>query len=315
MAALQSDFANQNLSFKEACLNNVGINYEIQNMLPKAITAYNESLKIAKKLKDSTSIYESMINLGLLNAKSNRYNIGLLNTKQALKYFERQKDKDNMALCYENMPFISENFQRYNEAILYSKKALSLYFSVNNALKIATCYYNLSVTHLLKGENQLAAQYIDLVKSSIEKFDFKEDFSIRIFIQVADIETSRNNFSEAELNLKSAMHLSNISKAKDKLIVIYTSFLNLYAKSGDYQKYCIVKEKADKEESVKTQLQSYERVDELRELYQFEVNNQKIKNQEIDIKEKQFQVTILIFVILAFVVVFTFLITIFANSS
>lgn len=309
LAALQSDFANQNLSFKEACLNNMGINYEIQNMLPKAITSYNESLKIAKKLKDSTGIYESMINLGLLNAKSKKYNLALYNINQAVKYFERHQDKYNMALCYENLSFISTDFQRHEESILYSKKALSLFISIKDDYKIAASYYNLSVNFLLNSEPLKAEIYIQKAKSIIDKFDFKEEIAVKIYVQVAEIEIEKNAFAEAEMNLKSALHLCKISGANENIDYIYAAFLNLYAKSGDYANYSNIKEKADKEETLNTQLQSYARVDELRELYQFEVINQKIKNQEIDIKEKQQQLTILFFVILAFAIVFTFLIT------
>lgn len=308
LAALQSDFANQDLSFKEACLNNMGINYEIQNMLPKAITAYNESLKIAKKLKDSTSIYESMINLGLLNAKSKKYNLALYNVNQAIKYFERHQDKFNMALCYENLSFISTDFQRYEESILYSNKALALFISLKSEYKIAACYYNLSANHLMNNQVAKAKTYIDTAKSIIDKSDFKEELAIKIYVQMADVEIVYNTFSEAEMNLKTALYLCKLSGANENLKTIYGSFLNLYAKSGDYQKYSIIKEKAEKEETLHTQLQSYARVDELRELYQFEVINQKIKKQEIDIKEKQWQLTFLIIVILAFAVVFSILI-------
>ncbi len=302
-AALHSEFANQNLSFKEACLNNIGINYEIQNILPKAITAYNESLKIAKTLKDSTSIYESMINLGLLNAKAKKYNLALYDIDQSIKYFERQKDKSNMALCYENLSFISTDFHRYEESILYSNKALTLYISLKNEFKIAACYYNLSVNHLLNEEPEKAEIYIQKAKAIIDKFDFKEELAVKIYVQDAEIQIEKNHFTDAEANLKSALHLCQISGAKENMEFIYAAFLNLYAKSGEYEKYSKIKEKADKEETLNTQLQSYARVDELRELYQFEVINQKIKNQEKDLNEKKFELTISIFVILGFIII------------
>jgi tetratricopeptide (TPR) repeat protein len=303
-AALQTKFANQNLSFKEACLNNMGINYEIQNMLPKAITAYNESLKIAKKLKDSTSIYESMINLGLLNAKAKKYNLALYNVNEAIKYFERQNDKANMALCYENLSFISTDFHRHEESIVYSNKALALFIATKDEFKIASCYYNLSLNYLLNNEPQKAEILINKAKTIIDKFDFKEELAIKIYIQVAEIEIEKNNFADAEANLKSALHLCQISGANENIATIYASFLNLYAKSGNYQKYSNIKKKADREEDLNTQLQSYARVDELRELYQFEVINQKIKNQEKDINAKQELLTISIFVMLGFLIVF-----------
>jgi hypothetical protein len=127
---------------------------------------------------------------------------------------------------------------------------------------------------------------------------------LKIYIQVAEIEIEKNNFTDAEANLKSALHLCQISGANENTAIIYASFLNLYAKSGNYQKYSNIKKKADREEDLNTQLQSYARVDELREMYQFEVINQKIKNQEKDIKAKQGLLTISIFVLLGFLIVF-----------
>jgi tetratricopeptide (TPR) repeat protein len=282
----------------------MGINYEIQNMLPKAITSYNESLKIAKQLKDSTSIYESMINLGLLNAKAKKYNLALYNIDEAIKYFERHNDKANMALCYENLSFISTDFHRHEESIVYSNKALALFIATKDEFKIASCYYNLSVNYLLNNEPQKAEILINKAKTIIDKFDFKEELAIKIYIQDAEIEIEKNNFADAEANLKSALHLCQISGANENTAIIYASFLNLYAKSGNYQKYSNIKKKADREEDLNTQLQSYARVDELRELYEFEVINQKIKNQEKDIKAKQGLLTISIFVLLGFLIVF-----------
>ncbi len=306
--ALQSKFASQDLSFKEACLNNMGINYEIQNLFPQAITSYNESLKIAKKLKDSTSIYESMINLGLLNAKSKNYKLALSQIHEAIKFFERKKDKENMALCFENLSFISTDFQRHNASIYYSKKALALYLTLNNEFKIAASYYNLSVNYLHTNDVKTAEDYIQKSKTIINKMGFAEELAVKVYTQIAEIDIHNGNYRQAESNLKTALHLCKISGANENVEFIYDVFLNLYAKSGDYINYSKIKDKADGEETLNIQRQSNARVDELREMYQFEVINQKIKKQEKDIQEKQSQLTILIFVILGFAVIFTILI-------
>lgn len=312
-AALKSDFAKKNLSFKEACFNNMGVNYDIQNMFPQAIVSYNESLKIAQKLKDSTSIYQSMINLGLLNAKSKKYNLALFQINEANSYFERINDKANMALCYENLSFVSNNSEKYNEAIYYTRKALSLFTALNNELKIAACYYNLSHNYLLTDEIEIADGHIKKAISIVNKIGYTENLSVKLYLQVAQIEIAKGNYKLAELNLQKALDINKNEGSSEKLQLIYDNYMNLYAKSGEYDKYSRIVYRANKEENDNLQRLSFARVDELRELFEFEIIKQKIKKQESDIQKQKSQLTILISIILVIIFLLVVFITMYVR--
>jgi hypothetical protein len=166
----------------------------------------------------------------------------------------------------------------------------------------------LSVNYLHANDVKTAEDYIQKSKTIINKMGFAEELAVKVYTQIAEIDIHNGNYRQAESNLKTALHLCKISGANENVEFIYDVFLNLYAKSGDYINYSKIKDKAEDEETLNIQRQSNARVDELREMYQFEVINQKIKKQEKDIQEKKSQLTILIFVILGFAIIFAILI-------
>lgn len=98
--ALKYDYAKKNIDFSEKCLNNLGVNYEILGKLDKSLTAYQQSLKIAKKRKDDFSVAQTNLNIALLKSKVGDYESAINLNKLAQDYFLKVGNKENIGLTF-----------------------------------------------------------------------------------------------------------------------------------------------------------------------------------------------------------------------
>lgn len=292
--ALGSPYTKTDEAFAEKCWNNMGINYEIQNMFPESLAAYHKSLKIAEKLKDSISIGQSWINIGLLDAKSKKFASARSTTLKALRYFEQKKDSANLALCYQNLTLISTDEGNYQGALKYAFKGLEISLALQNYHEIVGSYYNLANNYQMTGNLQLSDHYIKKAQEVAPKIANREALLAKIYVQRGTNERLKGNFDEAEKNLKYALELVRSSGSYENDYSVYQSLADLYAKSGDFQAYSDIMIEFDKVNEQKTIEESAARVDELQALYEFQKNTDKIEDQQRNIAAQKKQLSILI---------------------
>lgn len=122
--ALESTYYQKRLHKRQALLNNLGVNYEFQHNYAEANQAYLKSLQISKQLGDSSSIYESNINLGLLNSLLAKYDESNTYLNSALSYFTRHQDNKKKALCFRNLANLNLLMGNEDSCIRYYNLAL-----------------------------------------------------------------------------------------------------------------------------------------------------------------------------------------------
>jgi len=307
--ALRSIYAKGDPSFAESCWNNMGINYEIQNLIPESLNAYQKSLLMAEKMKDSVSIGQSWINLGLLNAKTGNFNRAKELLKSALGFFTLKRDTLNIALCYQNLSYTASNQQMNQQAIDYTLKAYALHRKINDEFAIASDYYNLGCDYAALNMNDISAGYLDKALKLSMKQD-REGLVAKIYSEISEALIKAEKYAEAGQYLKKAMALLHKSGALEAETQVYSALESLYAKSGDYESYRkAVRERVAKAEK-NFQEESSARFDELQALYEFHKNTEKIENQARDIITQRKQLlafVILTIIMLAVLIVITFM--------
>lgn len=292
--ALASPYAKTDLSFTESCWNNMGINYEIQNMFPESLNAYQKSLRIAEKLKDSISIGQSWINIGLLNAKSRKFATARKMTFKALDYFEKKKDSTNIALCYQNLTVIASDEKDYAQALVYSMKGLEISLALHNDYEVAGSYYNLANNYYLTNDIVRSDFYLAKALEVAPKISEREALLSKIYVQRGQNLTFAGKYEEAEKNLMLALKLVRASGASENDDAVYRTLADLYARSGDYKAYTRVMAESDKLTEQKIVRESEARVDELQALYEFQKHAGMIEDQQRDIATQKKQLSILI---------------------
>lgn len=291
--ALSTKYAREDINFTGNCYNNMGINYEILNMYPEAIKSYMNSLRIAEKLGDSTSIGQSKINIGLLNLKIKRYDVSLATTKEALVYFKRIKDSANLSLCFQNIAVLYSYLKKYNVAIEYAKKSLQISLKTKNTFQIANDYYNISNNYGYNNEIEKSDYYIKFAHELIPKFGNREGLSSRIYLQLGNNAKIKGNYKLAEAYLLKSLEIVKSLDLSEGIRFSYDGLIDLFARSGEYKKYGYYKDQLDSFDELEKNRQSIERVQELQALYEFERKTAKIEKQRQELESKENQIIVL----------------------
>lgn len=157
--ALKYDYAKKNIDFSEKCLNNLGVNYEILGKIDKSLTAYQQSLKIAKKRKDDFSVAQTNLNIALLKSKVGDYESAINLNKLAQDYFLKVGNKENLGLTF------------LNAAVFYNNK--DKVKAIENALKAKVIFENIKDTfNLIKSCTNLNKFYLDIKNNTQADFYF-----------------------------------------------------------------------------------------------------------------------------------------------
>ncbi len=300
--ALSSPYAKNDLSFAESCYNNLGVGYELQNLFPEALKAYQKSLQLAEQLNDSASIGQTWINIGLLNARIGKFQKARELTLTALNFFSKEKDIFNMALCYQNLGYIMSEQKRFEEAIQYYHKCLSLHQEAGNEFEIVNILFNLGVNY---SDINNAAETKKYLQQTVEMalIQNRTDIVARVYVEVAENYIKANNYKLAESNLQEAMRLKGDNSYEH---LILQAFTKLYAKSGNYEAYKKILQKTRELEKQRSQDEMLARTDELQAFYDFQGNVRQINTQARHIKSRRTQTFILatVCIFLAFVLIF-----------
>lgn len=236
--ALASKYFHEKLYQRQAMLNNLGVNYEFQHNYVGANQAYSKSLEIARQLKDSLSIYQSHINLGLLNALLNNYSRAREYLSTALLYFERKNDHPNSALCYRNLANLYLLQGKEEECVFNYNRALSTIAKIGD--NIATLETNVDFNWALLKFKKYA-----LVKSRQEEFRplIQESTTPKgivgtyYMIEGIYLLETKTNLVKAEDAFEKAYQIFKEQKSIRQLTTLQEGRLALYALTGDLEKH------------------------------------------------------------------------------
>jgi len=206
--ALNQDFAKKNIDFSEKCLNNLGINYEILGKLDKALTAYQQSLKIAQKRKDEFGVAQTNLNIALLKSKAGDYESAINLNKIAQDYFLKVGSKENIGLTFLNAAVFYDKKDK-SKAIENSHKATVIFENIKDTFRLIKCYSNLSKFYTdLKNytKSDFYFKKADYLSDVFQSYGFKSSVltnGIELNIQKKNFLLARKLLQEAEYNLAS----------------------------------------------------------------------------------------------------------------
>lgn len=206
--ALNQDFAKKNIDFSEKCLNNLGINYEILGKLDKALTAYQQSLKIAQKRKDEFGVAQTNLNIALLKSKAGDYESAINLNKIAQDYFLKVGSKENIGLTFLNAAVFYDKKDK-SKAIENSHKATVIFENIKDTFRLIKCYSNLSKFYTdLKNytKSDFYFKKADYLSDVFQSYGIKSSVltnGIELNIQKKNFLLARKLLQEAEYNLAS----------------------------------------------------------------------------------------------------------------
>jgi serine phosphatase RsbU (regulator of sigma subunit) len=124
--ALAISIQNNYLKEEAFCYSSIGSVYQSQKKYDRGIVNYEQGLKIAMSLKDTSRIVDFLYSMGDLLVEQNR-------PKEALNYFNRAMEIDrmsgeqyNLALCYSGLADVALKEKEYKKSVEYGLKSYEL---------------------------------------------------------------------------------------------------------------------------------------------------------------------------------------------
>lgn len=206
--ALNQEYSKTHADFSEKCLNNLGVNYEILGKLDKSLTAYQQSLKIAEKRKDSFGISQTWLNIALLKSKAGDNKTALFLNQKAQNFFLKIENKEYIGLTYLNASVYYNSLDKL-KAIENTLKGKIIFENIKDTFNLIKSYSNLSSINLDLKDFQKAEYYFNYANSLSDKFETYA-FKSSILNHGIELYMQKKNLAQAMVLLKKSE--SNLSK-------------------------------------------------------------------------------------------------------
>ena len=184
------------------------MNYEILGKLEKSLTAYQQSLKIAEKRKDSFGIAQTWINIALLKSKAGDNKTALILNQKAQDYFLKIENKEYIGLTYLNASVYYNSLDKL-KAIENTLKGKIIFEHIKDTFNLIKSYSNLTFIYLDLKDFEKAEYYFNYTNSLSDKFKTYA-FKSSILNSGIELYMQKKNLAQAMVLLKKSE--SNLSK-------------------------------------------------------------------------------------------------------
>lgn len=283
--ALNSVLAEQDIKFRSACWNNLGINFDNRARYSDALNAYLKSLRMAEQMQDSVEIGQSWINVGLLYAKLKREKEARKYEQMATDLFRRRGDRKNLALCYQNFSYIFETGGQLRKAVLYQDSALAVYKEIGDQKNYLFALSNQADLYADVKDVRQSRRYI------IEAERVNKQFGDSLVINFLRATEGKNagtmgEYAQAEGLLLEARDGLEGLDAKEQVMEVQTNLMDLYVQAGRYADYLKLRIRNFAWFEEEYLQKESARMAELKVLYDQETRDLKIEKQAYDLRMK-----------------------------
>ncbi|MCK5852259.1 helix-turn-helix domain-containing protein [bacterium] len=300
--ALEGDLTKENVLFRLKCENNLGINYDLLEDYDQALFYYKRSLTSAKKLGDSTEIFEIYINIGLVYSNLKDISQAIYYTNFALEFFEKTNDKINMALCLQNLSIFEMRLEHYDNAKALALKAIALYTELNDNFMAARVYHNYANIYTDLNSFDESNAYNDTALTMIKEFN-SPYYKSKFLLSRAINERYLKHYAESEMILLEICPTlfeygvtQSIKSAFHNLTMLYYDWKKAEKHSEYLKKYdsvCFAMNKSEMKKSIQENLL----------ISVVDKNFTAIKHQNQIIEQRKFQIIIgVVFTVLLLIV-------------
>ncbi len=215
-------------------INSQAINHQMKGNVDLAFETFLRSLDFAKKMGDKATVFNTLLNIGIMYDNSSNYDKCLYYYYEALKYAD-EVDKSSVALLQSYIAEVYLTLKNTEKAEEYLKYAVENSKLSNDTNSLIWAYSCLGKIELDKKNFGAAENYFNESLSLAQKTEFKLEI-IHALTDLGKFYNTTNNFSKAEENLIEALRLGNEINSLSDLNLIYGELSSLYYKKQEFKK-------------------------------------------------------------------------------
>jgi signal transduction histidine kinase len=291
-----------------------------------AMKQSDDALAIARELKDSNFIINTLANTGIVFQYTGQFDKQLEYSLEALEIGERGKYKAKLSSMYQSVGNAYYNLRQFRKAIGYTLLALKLhretgsnsypnriyatlgqnYADLKNT-DSALYYYKIAITESIKLGDKYAEAgiYGFMADTYADRNDFKEMLNVSEKSLLLSRELQSNQmlasslyniayayyFNEdnisAKKNINEALEIATKDSLKDELKNIYTVLSFVAARDGDFKTSLWAKQKTDSIQDALLNEQVIKSTTELEKKYESEKKDKQIILQKSQLQKRR----------------------------
>ncbi len=270
---------------------------------------YLKAIPLAEKLNNRRQMASYYNGLG-----SVLYQLG--DFEKSISYMKMAADiklKDSDLLYYA---VINGNIAGVMQRIGYFKEAISILRdseiklkSFNNVEILANLYNSLGSAYLLesKFKNLDSAEYYYAKNISLITKPEHEPFRLAAIINISDVYIEKKEYDKAETNLLKALALTQQLSRNGERVTVYGTLSSLYEQKNEFKKALEFK---NLQNALRDSIYNEEReklVHDLETKYQIEKRDLTIKQQELFIEKEKNKNSLIVFIAIITVLLFSFI--------
>ncbi|MDP3147436.1 MAG: tetratricopeptide repeat protein, partial [Bacteroidota bacterium] len=212
-------------------LNNIGVIYDKQGDIPKALEYYSKSLKIYEDIGDKKGIATSLNNIGYIYENLGDIPKALENYDKSLKIYEEIGDKEGIAYYLNNIGYIYKNQGDIPTTLEYYSKSLKIREEIGDKEGIATSLNNIGFIYSIQGDPSITSSKEDALRAGIPKALEYYSKSLKIQEEIGDKEGIATSLNNIGFIYKIQGDPSITSSKEDALRAGIPKALEYYSKS------------------------------------------------------------------------------------
>lgn len=209
-------------------LNNIGSIYDEWGRYDKAIEYFERSLRIKQETDNKEGIAKSLNNIGMVYYAWQKHEEAILNFKEALALDLELGDKRQMALRYNNIGLSFFELSKYDSADVYYNQALNINIELGITDQVATQYNNLGMIYLQKKDYDKASNYLKLALNIYEELNLKADIA-RVLCNLGNNEAQKGNYPQAMTYIEQSLEVAEEIRLQNTIIRNYFRLSEIYS--------------------------------------------------------------------------------------
>lgn len=191
------------------CYVGLGMAYENLGELDKALSFYNQALKIAKAGKRVTSSIDAYANISNIQKTLKEYNKALESLMRCAEIFEEynMQESSKAYMIYNNIGTLYLDIKEFRKALDYFNKALKGYESFNSNLLIVKTFTNIGLSYIGLEQLQEAKKYFD----KAEKMAIENNMTAELIFNTAAFAELYYSMRKYDLAIEKAVFAYDLS--------------------------------------------------------------------------------------------------------
>ncbi|MBN4071025.1 tetratricopeptide repeat protein [Crocinitomix catalasitica] len=221
------------LKSRGSALNVIGIYYERRGSYDKAISYYNRSLKVRKRIGDKEGVANCLNNIGIIYRNQGDFASAIYYYTRSLAIQEELGDKKGIAACLGNIGLIYKAQGDYAKAIDYCTGCLTIGEEIGDKRIISTSLNNIAIIYLEYGNYNNAFDY--QTRSLIIREEMGDKHGIAMSLaNIGDIYMAQDNYASAIDNYYSSLSINKEIGYKPGIASSLDDIGTIYQEQGDY---------------------------------------------------------------------------------